>query len=94
MSFEGYYQMLCENGHLLYRDVYDIGGFGWEEDSELCKHCKAKIVFERLVDETNGEGEEVDLEVKIPPKTKMCSACGHVEILEPARYKIPKIKGE
>ena len=46
MSYEGYVEELCANGHLRSRDVY-------VPCSEMC-HCGATTVFTRHVDETNG----------------------------------------
>jgi hypothetical protein len=48
MSYEGYEQHLCQNGHLF--DNYDI-----LSESLSCPECKAPSVFYNLVDQTNGE---------------------------------------
>lgn len=49
MSFEGYYQKLCENGHHTNNDVY------WDSEIDnTCPICDAPIVWTNLVDETNG----------------------------------------
>jgi hypothetical protein len=48
MSFEGYYQCLCENGHYSCRDPFD------SEDDFCCPSCDNKtIAWENLVDQTN-----------------------------------------
>lgn len=48
MSFEGYVQAICANGHLFTYDVYD---------KTSCYECGAKAVRENLVDTTNGADE-------------------------------------
>ncbi len=50
MSFEGYVQAICANGHLFTYNVYD---------KTSCLECGAKAVRENLVDETNGRSEGV-----------------------------------
>lgn len=47
MSFEGYYQQICVNGHYTECDVYD--------HHHKCVDCRQEIIFENLVDETNCE---------------------------------------
>ncbi len=49
MSYEGYTEYLCSNGHLSSLDAYF-------EAARLCTRCNAKIVFAHDVDETNGVG--------------------------------------
>lgn len=59
MSFEGYYQNICKNGHESFRGLWD-GDFydGSYDDSELtCKECGAKLRYTRLIDTTNGIDE-------------------------------------
>lgn len=53
MSFEGFYQMLCSNGHLTEYDVYDDRG-------SCCRHefCRKPYEMEHLVDTTNGIDED------------------------------------
>lgn len=47
MSFEGYYQLLCKEGHKSSHDVY------WDAP-ETCEHCAAEFVWRNMVDQTNG----------------------------------------
>ena len=47
MSFEGYYQCVCKNGHYFEIDVY--------EDRDKCVDCFQDIIFKNTVDETNCE---------------------------------------
>jgi len=48
MSFEGFYQLSCEEGHY-WNACYGYG----EEEMELCPDCNKKPVFRNLVDDTN-----------------------------------------
>lgn len=50
MSFEGYYQTICQCGHYSIKDCNDSGPY------DKC-HCGLPIVWENLVDETNCEGD-------------------------------------
>ena len=53
MSFEGYYELVCKNGHLITCDCYSVSSDGlkdWE-----CPICSAKLDSERLIDTTNGD---------------------------------------
>lgn len=79
MSFEGYYQKLCEKGHLTCVDVY-----GPEDDK--C-NCGKKFVWENTVDQTNGENDGlVNLEII---SQESCDCCGHVK---ETVYKIPDLE--
>jgi endogenous inhibitor of DNA gyrase (YacG/DUF329 family) len=102
MSFEGYYQALCENGHLSIYDAYEL-------IERKCPYCNKSTVWTNLIDETNGcdytdcelpEKEKqicrlhgcgwVELEIVEEAKIETCPTCGHTKTLEPARYKIPE----
>jgi len=88
MSYEGYSQYWCKNGHY------------WEHDcmerDDVCNHCGEKAVFENSVDQTNGSCDEngkridghidpvLDKEV-----AEVCDKCGYKKILE-RRYLIPR----
>jgi len=96
MSFEGYYRLLCEDGHLSERDVYDTE-FYWQgkETKETC-HCGKPFVWENTVDETNGVDKELGycpgnypLEILEEAKYETCEHCQTTKIVEPIRYKIP-----
>ena len=87
MSFEGYFQLLCKNGHYDSEDVNMMD----RVDKLNCKKCGRKIVWWNLVDQTNGSFEDnkridgyVELKVK---KDIACDKCGTV--LERI-YKIPR----
>ena len=48
MSFEGYYEYICERKHRFSCDVYS------DSDDSNCPHCGGKKAFSHLVDQTNG----------------------------------------
>ena len=50
MSFEGFYEYLCERGHYFARDVYDA-------DPKECPRCRSAIEWRHQVDQTNGYDE-------------------------------------
>lgn len=86
MSFEGRYQLLCENRHLNEIDCYA------EDYSEFkCRVCNSnKCIWRNLVDDTNEWGEGyVGIEVDVPATHCSCSNCGNTHILKDAIYKIP-----
>ena len=83
MSYEGYSQFLCKNGHYWTRDCYD--------DDRICPKCSDLAVWENMVNTTNGSFEgnlRIDgfIELTIAEITE-CKTCGTV--LETI-YKIPK----
>jgi len=94
MSFEGYYQILCKNGHYHTVDVHASDWFyGYEDDWEC--HCGAKKAHENTVDQTNGcdEGEDhcpgyIEMELVSEDKCKHCDS-----ILE-RTYKLPEAEKE
>ena len=53
MSFEGYYQVKCDNNHYYTTDAYNYS------NGEPCETCKAPT-YGHLVDDTNGEAEGYD----------------------------------
>lgn len=48
MSYEGYNEWLCRNGHYNTSDAY-------QDDPKCCRHCKEPLVWSHSVDCTNGE---------------------------------------
>lgn len=69
MSFEGYYQILCRNGHIASADCYDYPRFTierkgvqiendfdriWDEPIWKCPVCGELAAWWNLVDVTNG----------------------------------------
>jgi len=78
MSFEGYMQYLCPQGHYWERDVYE------ERDSKECPRCNQKVAWQNIVDETNGtfyKNRRIDDYVILVP-TKSSST--------PTTFHIPK----
>jgi transcription elongation factor Elf1 len=91
MSFEGYYQVVCKNGHYHTMDAYS------PDDGMGCPFCGAPKAWENVVDETNGSfddgGNRIDgfvfLRAKRDAKTCICDKCGHEHEVEPAIFEIP-----
>lgn len=81
MSYEGYVQKLCANGHLRSYDYYD------DEAENVCS-CGAAFVFRHDVDETNCEGVHYPFVVATPAETQICNL-GHVHITREQTYVIP-----
>ena len=87
MSYEGYEQHLCANGHEFFQDAYD-------DDVENCPHCDAPSVWVHYVDQTNGDDgspytRRVTLEVKTEEQYCTCH-CGNTHTIAVATYEIPK----
>lgn len=88
MSFEGYYRMLCENGHLTSAEAI---GFN-DPEEEPCIICQKKIVWWEIIDMTNGSDEanpETKLEIKKKAKIIICPTCNRPETITECTYKIP-----
>ncbi len=101
MSYEGYEQKLCKNGHYWTVDAFE-NYCGFDNDGfSNCPCCKEKEVWSNSVDTTNGsfewiDGKEVridgyiELEEATPAPVCTCKECGNVHALGPPTYKIPK----
>lgn len=78
MSYEGRIQQICKNGHYNEVDVY-------ASDQDQCQTCKARIIWENSIDDTNGESSGyIEL---LPEVTHVCETCGHeVNIYCPPDY--------
>lgn len=90
MSFAGFYQVLCENGHLECFDAFAYYGDG------KCRYCGAPHIWENLVDETNGshyQGERIDgfVELEVSEEAPRCECCGQKTGKEV--YKVPEDAG-
>jgi hypothetical protein len=87
MSFEGYFQLLCANGHYFTADAYY---YDTHEDCP-CLACGAEVVWENLVDTTNVETEGY---VKLTPTGEVdhvdCWYCEATGKLKEHKYTIPK----
>lgn len=89
MSYEGYYQYICPNGHYWAEDVYG-------PNFKRCLTCGELRVWSNSVDTTNGSWEEdgpFDDEHRIDGHVVLeligeskCECCGHVK---EQIYKIP-----
>lgn len=90
MSYEGYTQKLCENGHYWAESDYDC------DSTYKCPHCKGLCVWFNDVDQTNGNGDEYYIQLKenAPAEYETCKCCGHTKLIKPATYKIPHKKKE
>ena len=94
MSYEGYEQFLCEDGHYQEREAYD-------DPVQVC-HCGKPIVWYNSVDLTNGsfddEGIRIDgyieLQVKAEATYEECPHCHHSELKSEVTYHIPADKGQ
>ena len=84
MSYEGYVQCICTNGHYFTADCY----------AESTCNCGAAAAIENQVDQTNGEDwgyiPPADWERFIisPAKSVTCDY-GFIYVTEGARYRIP-----
>ncbi len=89
MSFEGYYQKICSNGHYFEEDVYF--------DNAICPvlGCKAAPTWSNQVDQTNGEEygkiplTEMAKFVIKHGTTDRCPTCGHCTLEGEDIHRIP-----
>jgi hypothetical protein len=87
MSYEGYEQHICSNGH--YWITY---AFVYPED-KICPFCETvtKPEWSNSVDETNNEGVgyiDVEQFLIVSEEYKICNL-GHKHLTNPAIYRIP-----
>ena len=96
MSFEGYYQLLCANGHA--NGSVDVYIYDYERRQEMICECGAPINKTNLVDQTNGcEGNPCicgakELEEIEAPVLETCNL-GHQHVIKPGRYRFGKVHG-
>lgn len=91
MSFEGYYRVLCENGHL-HKRPYDYFDANSPALNKPCEICNADIAWINLVDVTNGgDGYDIGLiELEVKSEAVPCTCkCGHKHNAAEATYHIP-----
>ena len=93
MSFEGYYRVLCKNGHLNEQDVYEGGSVN---SSWKCYSCGAPSAWYETIDTTNEEDSpSYPLTLLEPCEEHKCECCGHYHASEePAVYEIPKVEDD
>lgn len=65
MSYEGYTEYLCENGHYCTADTCD-------DDPDVCPICDSKLQYFHMVDLTNGE-DDTNPNTMIASKTRIKS---------------------
>lgn len=88
MSYEGYLQYVCHNGHRYDADCYDDG---------VCPFCKEDFVFSNQVNETNFESfgvippEEWE-KLQLTPQVKEVCNLGHEHTTKHATYRVPTQK--
>ena len=84
MSFEGYYQVLCYNGHHFTADLHT------HELNVKCPFCLCSIVWDNLVDTTNGENDGAVVLECTAIELSTCPRCNGKGQLNVPTYKIPK----
>jgi RNA polymerase subunit RPABC4/transcription elongation factor Spt4 len=94
MSFEGFYQNLCKQGHYWINSTY-----GYNDADENCPVCREKSVWSNLVDETNGSfdtnlktGKEERIDGYIELKLREQRTCRHCKSILETTYVIPRKK--
>lgn len=86
MSYEGYVQALCVNGHYSTYDCYDFCS------SHRCFVCTAPLAWVNDVDQTNCEDEGyLDMAAFLiaPAEVQQCNL-GHSHEVAPAIYSVEK----
>lgn len=94
MSYEGYSQFLCKNGHRWSVDCHELM-YCELEDYPKCPKCGEPAVWENMVNLTNGSHDEdgnridgfVELEVRAEMSGK-CDCCGGTHVCERV-YEVP-----
>jgi len=89
MSFEGYFQCFCEDGH------YYTVPCSYGEEDYTCPFCKKPAKLVHTVDDTNCDSygilpdKEVDKLRIVGAVYECCPTCGHAKIISQPRYRIP-----
>lgn len=86
MSYEGYEQWLCGQGHLTIYDCYESP----ERLNWKCPVCQSGVALVDCVDQTNDSGNPMKFEVFIPAEICHCEKCGNQHVIEPTRYVVPE----
>lgn len=97
MSYEGYEQCICTNGHRYDRaDSYHARDSG--QNLKACPYCGGQAAIVNPVDETNcnsfGIVPDAAWEtLKIADAvTHTCPTCTHTKVVEEQKYRIPNCK--
>jgi len=102
MSYEGYEQYMCANGHFWEEPCsYDWGAreiiacpdlVGRDEDGKPIT-CNQPVVWHNSVDETNGDEYGIflvkDLVNKEDAKWEECSSCGNKKLISDETFEVP-----
>lgn len=90
MSYQGYVEYLCPNGHRWSADCFAY--------AEKCPHCGEEKVWENNIDETNGEehgfisDENWERFLISEMEIEICPCCYHEKVVAPERYRQPTEK--
>jgi hypothetical protein len=86
MSFDGFYRILCQNGHFHSGSCYLYDAETWR-----CPDCEAPRAWDELIDQTNGYNEEDEYKLELLQEAVVhtCEHCEQRREVQPARYKIP-----
>ncbi len=99
MSYEGFEEYLCEEGHLTTCDTMSDIPLLCEAGVNIASICGKRIVWNRSIDTTNGYDEDDmnmnkdKLEVAVGAIYQTYSSCNHMELVSDIRYKIPREQG-
>ena len=94
MSYEGYSQFWCKNGHYW---TVDCNSLMYKDEKEMCPICNEEKVVENMVNTTNGsfdeDGTRIDgfIEPEIIKEEKLICKCGNEHICSCSIYKVPKL---
>lgn len=87
MSWEGYSQNFCKEGH------YFVGSAGYDSEPTHCS-CGSEVAYCHIVDDTNCDQvgfipDEVRATLLLEPEETAVCNLGHVHVTKMAVYKIP-----
>jgi hypothetical protein len=94
MSYKGYVDVLCKNGHKYGWDAMDEM-YGDADQYKGCPICGAPVAFRWDVDKTNGIEEENPYTLDYPfeeatrAEYETCPTCNHCKLVKHETYKIP-----
>lgn len=88
MSYEGYTQHICQNGHQ-FNTACNYGGYGEEEK---CPDCESESAWSNEVDDTNGDSVGIILHfdpVLISSGKQETCNLGHSHTVIQPTYRVP-----